>query len=231
MRPIRTWLGPSYRGEGLVGNRVVRRYTDSEGHGVVEEQAGEDALPAGIVELRVHGVNGGTPEQNLHDPSPVRISGDDTAGVYRRRRELSSGPSRSVEAYNWSAINSRKSIRAWWIILFPFAAANFAGWLLPNGMPRHRRRNAQIMLRLVALSVTLIAVLGVALVFMDLLGVQCGRLETCTADFKWSWVGTIAGWGFVAGSPARLAVIYSLLPALAIPVAFVDIHPNQAVIA
>ncbi len=215
-RPIRTWLGPSYRGEGLVGNRVVRRYLDDTGNPVVEEQPAEEVLPAGIVELRVHGVNGGTPEQNLHDPSPVRVSGDNTAGFYRRRDELSSGPDRSVEAYNWAAINSHKSIRAWWIILFPFAAANFAGWLLPKGMSDRWRRNAQIMLRLIALCVTLIAVLGVALVFVDLIGVQCGTLETCNAAFPWQWVATIASWSFIGGNAARLAVAYSLFPALAV---------------
>lgn len=88
MRRMRTWLGPPFRGEGLIGNSTVRRFTDGAGGEHTERQLPEDVIPAGVVELRVHGVNGGTPEQNLHDPSPVRIAGDGTAGFYRRREEL-----------------------------------------------------------------------------------------------------------------------------------------------
>lgn len=218
MRSMRTWLGPSFRGEGLVGNAITRRYTDEDGLPQTDEQSPEPPLPCDVVELRVHGVNGGSPEQNLHDPSPVRVAGDDTAGFYRRRKELNSGPDRTVEAYNWSSINSKKRVRAWWLVLFPFAAANFAGWLLPKELDDQsgRRRPAQILVRLIGLCVTILAVLGSALVFVDLIGVQCGTLETCKADFTWGWVGSIADWGILDNRPTRLATAYSLLPALAL---------------
>ncbi len=218
MRPMRTWRGPHYRGEGIVGNTIARRYSDVDGKVRIENQRPEALIPEGVVELRVHGVNGGTPEQNLHDSGPVQVSGDDTAGFYRRRSELNSGPERTVEAYNWSSINSKKSIRSWWLILFPFAAANFAGWLLPKEMAERPKRRiaAQVIVRLIGLSVTLLAVQGAALVFVDLIGVQCGAMEGCKTDFTWGWVGSIAGWGIIDDQPVRLAMMYSLLPAFGI---------------
>ncbi len=209
MRRMRTWIGPSFRGEHLIGNRVVGK---KGGKKVCQRP--EDLVPDGTMELRVHGVNGGTPEQNLHDPSPVLITGDDTAGFYRRRKELQSGPKRAVEAYNWASINSKKSVRAWWLALFPFAAVNLAGWLLPKGLGGIRRGAAQVLVRLIALCVTVLGVLGLALVFVDLIGVQCAVIETCTRDFTWGWVGSIASWGPIGNIPVRLAVAYSLPPAL-----------------
>jgi hypothetical protein len=211
MRPLRTWVGPPYRGEQIVGNAVIRR---SAG-GAAQEQPAEPIITEGVLELRVHGVNGGTPEQNLHDPSPIRVAGDDTAGFYRRRAELDSGPERTVEAYNWSSINSKKSIRAWWLVLFPFAAANFAGWLLPKDLDPWQRVLAQIIARLIAATTTVIATLGMALVFVDLIGVQCAGLEGCTGGFMWGWVGSVASWGPLDGEPVRLAVTYSLIPVVA----------------
>jgi hypothetical protein len=213
---MRTWIGPAYRAEGVVGNPITRRYRNETGTKVEQLQHAEEVIPDGVVEIRVHGVNGGTPEHNLHDPTPIRVSGDDTAGFYRRRHGLSTGPGRIVEAYNWSAINSRKSIRAWWLILFPFAAANFAGWLLPKGMPKPFRTAAQIIVRLVGMCVTMLAVLGIALVFVDLIGLQCGRTSACTTGLAWSWVGTVRDWSVVGTDPTHLALTYSLFPALAI---------------
>ncbi len=216
MRPMRTWFGPGYRGEGIVGNATTRRYTDSTGQPQVDIQEGEAIIPAGVVELRVHGVNGGTPEQNLHDPNPVRVAGDDTAGFYRRRSELVTGPDRTVEAYNWSSINSKKRVRAWWLVLFPFAAANFAGWLLPKDQNPKLRTTAQVLVRLIGLCVTILAIVGSALVFVDLIGVQCGTVAGCKTNFTWGWVGSIADWGIIDDRPVRLAVAYSFLPALAL---------------
>ena len=216
MRPMRTWFGPAYRGEGIVGNAIKRRYPGADGQPLTELQAAEAVIPAGAVELRVHGVNGGTPAQNLHDPNPVRVAGDEGAGFYRRRRELVTGPERTVEAYNWSSINSKKRVRAWWLVLFPFAASNFAGWLLPKDQKPHWRTTSQWLVRLIGLCVTILAVLGSALVFVDLIGVQCGTLDSCKANFTWGWVGSIAEWGILDDRPVRLALAYSLLPALAL---------------
>ena len=216
MRPMRTWRGPAYRGEGLVGNAIKRRFTDAAGQTVTELQDSEAIIPGGVVELRVHGVNGGSPEQNLHDPNPVLVSGDETAGFYRRRQELLSGPDRTVEAYNWSSINSKKRVRAWWLVLFPFAAANFAGWLLPKGQKPAYRTASQVLVRLIGLCVTILAVIGAALLFVDLIGVQSSAVPSCTVGVTWGWVGAIADWGIIDNRPVRLAVAYSFLPAFAL---------------
>ena len=49
-------------------------------------EPGTPRTPAGVVELRVHGVAGAPLSQNLADSHPIRINGDSEAGVYRRRK-------------------------------------------------------------------------------------------------------------------------------------------------
>src|SRR5438067_777460 len=39
--------------------------------------------PAPPLELRIHGVGGAPPQQNLESPSTLQVSGDATAGFYR----------------------------------------------------------------------------------------------------------------------------------------------------
>lgn len=64
----------------------------------------EPAIPEGLTELRVHGVNGAPPEQLLHDPHPILVSGDDTAAFYRSREKPSGELERTVEAYSWTGL-------------------------------------------------------------------------------------------------------------------------------
>src|SRR5689334_12803654 len=68
---------------------------------------------ATALELLVHGVGGTTPQAMLNDPSTVRISGDDTAAVFRRAEDVDaeSRPEdyrgRPVpEAYVWCNLTS-----------------------------------------------------------------------------------------------------------------------------
>jgi hypothetical protein len=173
-------------------------------------------VPGGVVEFRVHGVNGGTPEQNLGDPHPIRVAGDATAGIYRRREELNSGPDRTVEAYNWSSMNSQKSIRAWWLLLFPFAASSLAGWLLPPDLGGKTRSFAQMLVRVIALVVTFTAVVGMGLTTVDIIGVQCGGSQACTSNFWLGWLDTIVGWAPLEGLATRRAVLFSLVPLAAL---------------
>lgn len=173
-------------------------------------------IPIGVVEFRVHGVNGGTPEQNLGDPHPIRVAGNERAGIYRRRDELNSGPDRTVEAYNWSSMNSRKSIRAWWLLLFPFAASNFAGWLLPKGLSDDRRAITHFMVRVMALIVTFVAVVGMGLTTVDIIGVQCGGSEACRSSFWFGWLDWVVSWGPIEGLATRRAAIFSLVPLMAL---------------
>ena len=43
---------------------------------------------ATALELLVHGVGGTTPQEMLNDPRTVRITGDDTAAVFRRAEDV-----------------------------------------------------------------------------------------------------------------------------------------------
>lgn len=203
--------------------------------------AGVNRIPTGVVELRVHGVAGGTPEQNLGDPHPIKISGDDQAGVYRRRSELNSGPSRTVEAYNWSSINSGRTARAFWLVLFPFAAVNFAGWLLPTEMREPRPTNktdsnqkalrdkvkdwanpwksrvfAQICVRGMALVITAIAMLGIATISVDIIGLQCGAENACSQPWWFGWFEPIRTSSILDGQPTRFAIVGTLVPVAAL---------------
>jgi hypothetical protein len=169
-----------------------------------------DIVPGGVVELRVHGVNGEPPEAVLNDPHPYQVTGDDMAGFYRRRREES--PERTVEAYSWSAINSRKSSRAWWVLLFPFAAINFAGFLLPRRQYERARTASRMVLRLISVGITLFTVLWLAFMSMDLLAVQCATQEACL-DLRWlGWLRWLA----IRTTTPQLIILASLLPAAAL---------------
>ncbi|MEV8558804.1 hypothetical protein AB0478_20580 [Streptomyces sp. NPDC051917] len=76
------------------------------------------------LEVLVHGVGGATPEKTLGDPRTVRITGDDTAAVFRRaedaedaadsegRKDARDGPVQ--EAYvSWADRPSRCSPARW----------------------------------------------------------------------------------------------------------------------
>src|SRR4051812_9614377 len=74
--------------------------------------------PELALELLVHGVGGTTPQDMLDDPVPVRITGDDTAGIYRRREDADAesrpGDYRDrpvPEAYSWSNLTSGNGAR------------------------------------------------------------------------------------------------------------------------
>jgi len=198
-------------------------------------EAGGETVPGGVVELRVHGVNGGTAENNLQDPHPIRVSGDATAGFYRRRSALNGNqvgakegwpgrrvpkrlpePQRTVEAYNWSNINSKARGRAWWVFLFPFAFLNLAGYVLPKGLSTARQTAARILLRLVALAGTLATLVGITLIAVDLVAVQCGGSAPCT-DRGWlGWLDTVVGWGDLDSDATRRAVVFMSVPLLAL---------------
>lgn len=200
---------------------------DLDGH----PASGTRRIPGRVVELRVHGVAGGTPEANLGDPNPIQINGDSEAGIYRRHAYLNVGPERTVEAYNWSSINSGRTARAFWLVLFPFAASNFAGWLLPGDMndprdgdqsllrwlnPWKSRFYAQFSVRGIALVVTAVAMLGMAAITVDILALQCGAKGTCETPTWLAWVESVRNVYFLRGQPARFAVAGTAVPLLAL---------------
>ncbi|MFP8961372.1 hypothetical protein ACLIYP_12530 [Streptomyces nanhaiensis] len=194
---------------------------------------GEPAL-----ELLVHGVGGTTPQEMLGDPRTVRITGDDTAGIHRRADdadaesrfgEYSGGltADRSAdplaepsadrarqrpipEAYCWSNLTSGNSARALWLLLLPFMVANLAHWMRPAAPARHRgQRLYDVLVRLVALSLTVLLTAAACEVALDLVAWQCAASERCARDK--SWLGPLTG-GWWA-SPGRRLVLAALVPA------------------
>src|ERR1051326_6409628 len=100
-----------------------------------------DRTSGGGSELRVHGVSGTPPDSMLENPHVTSVSGDSTAGFYRRIW-LGGEPSSSLtyadipderrrEAYSWGGLTSGAGSRALWMLLLPFMLANVAFWMYP----------------------------------------------------------------------------------------------------
>ena len=82
----------------------------------------------GVTELLVHGVGGESAEDTLHEPHPMQVAGDATAGFYR-------GPDvdgRHRESYSWGGLTSGKASRALWLLLLPFMLLNVAFYMTPR---------------------------------------------------------------------------------------------------
>src|SRR5512140_3800032 len=96
----------------------------------------------GVTELRIHGVSGTPPDVVLGNPHVELVSGDATAGFYRRSWLGGPPPAdlpyadvprlRHREAYAWGGLTSGGSIRVLWLLLLPFMLANVAHWMHPT---------------------------------------------------------------------------------------------------
>ncbi|WP_017241281.1 hypothetical protein [Streptomyces sp. SS] len=171
------------------------------------------------LELLVHGVGGATPEDMLDDPRTVRITGDRTAAVYRRGADLDAEdhPERYAarpvpEAYCWSNLTSGDGARALWLLLLPFMVANLAHWMRPPARNRPGLvRLYGVLVRLVALTLTVLLTAAACEVALDLTAWQCAGTPAC-ADAH-SWLGFLSsgrgGWWSV---PGRRLVLAALVP-------------------
>ncbi|WP_372442608.1 hypothetical protein [Streptomyces pactum] len=181
------------------------------------EGAGGQRRPE--LELLVHGVGGTTPERMLDDPRTVRVAGDDTAGVHRRAADADAedrpGDHRREpvrEAYCWSNLTSGNGTRALWLLLLPFMVVNLAHWMRPAA-PRHARtaRAYGVLVRLVALSLTVLLTAGACEVALDLVAWQCAGTGSC-ADRR-DWLGFVSagqsGWWSM---PGRRLAVAALVP-------------------
>lgn len=143
-----------------------------------------------VVEIRVHGVHGTSPQSmlGLRRDEVRQVAGDGLTGVFRARpgvdlpRRHLDGTKVSVEAYSWGALTSGvRGVLGWlkralWLLLLPFALANLSYWarlrLHENtGTARWGARAS----RLGALLLTVFMVLTPCLVGIDLVGWQCYR--------------------------------------------------------
>ncbi|WP_455353928.1 hypothetical protein [Streptomyces sp. SYSU K217416] len=172
------------------------------------------------LELLVHGVGGATPSGMLGDPRTVRITGDETAAVFRRTDDADAElhPERYrdrpiPEAYCWSRLTSGNSARALWLMLLPFMVANLAHWMRPAGRGMAGTVRAYgVLVRLVALSLTVLLTAAACEVALDLVAWQCAGSAGCAASR--SWLGFLsperAGWW---SQPGRRLALAALVPA------------------
>ncbi|WP_018539930.1 hypothetical protein [Streptomyces sp. MspMP-M5] len=171
------------------------------------------------LELLVHGVGGTTPQEMLGDPRVQLITGDDTAACYRRtedadaERRPGAYRTRPVrEAYCWSNLTSGNGARALWLILLPFMVANLAHWMRPAAPPGHRaQRLYDLLVRLLALTLTVLLAAAACEVALDLSAWQCAGTPVCATGKSWLGFLDPAGGGWWS-TPGRRLVLASALP-------------------
>ncbi|MEW2295170.1 hypothetical protein ABZ719_21095 [Streptomyces sp. NPDC006743] len=172
------------------------------------------------MELLVHGVGGTTPEKMLDDERTVRVTGDDTAAVYRRAADADAetlagrGPGRPVpEAYVWCNLTSGDGSRALWLLLLPFMVVNLAHWMRPgaHGRPRTVRLYG-LLVRLAGLTLTVLLVAAACEVALDLAAWQCAGTLACTARHSWLAFLSPATGGWWS-QPGRRLALAALVPA------------------
>ncbi|ATL25860.1 membrane protein [Streptomyces formicae] len=175
------------------------------------------------LELLVHGVGGTTPEEMLGDPRTVRVSGDETAAVFRRtedadaeRRPDDYRGKPVPEAYVWCNLTSGNGSRALWLLLLPFMVVNLAHWMRPTS--RHRKRLVRtygLLVRLTGLTLTVLLVAAACEVALDLTAWQCAGTPRCTEGR--SWLGFLSadasGHGGWWSQPGRRLALAALVPA------------------
>ncbi|WP_204164074.1 hypothetical protein [Streptomyces sp. CS090A] len=172
------------------------------------------------LELLVHGVGGATPQEMLGDPRTVRVTGDATAAVYRRTEDAhgEKHPERYrdepvAEAYCWSGLTSGNGSRALWLLLLPFMVVNLAHWMRPTASGRRRAvRLYGVVVRLVALSLTVLLTAAACEVALDLVAWQCAGTSACSE--RRSWLGFLSshqgGWW---SQPGRRLALAAVVPA------------------
>ncbi|WP_307543484.1 hypothetical protein [Streptomyces sp. V3I8] len=200
------------------------------GHAPTEGPNGSGRRPAAdtALELLVHGVGGTTPQEMLNDPRTVRITGDDTAAVFRRaddveaehhaaRRPEEQRGRPVPEAYVWCNLTSGNGSRALWLLLLPFMVVNLAHWMRPTVSDNRRPavRLYGLLVRLAGLALTVLLVAAACEVALDLTAWQCAGTRACAGEH--SWLGFLSpapsgdGWW---SQPGRRLALAALVPAL-----------------
>ncbi len=178
------------------------------------------AVPPLALELLVHGVGGATPGELLGDPRTVRVTGDSTAAVFRRTEDVDAEehPERYAarpvpEAYCWSRLTSGNGARALWLLLLPFMVVNLAHWARPAApAPRPARRAVRaygVLVRILALSLTVLLVAAACEVALDLVAWQCAGSGSCAGRHGWLTFLRDGWWS----QPGRRLALGALVPA------------------
>ncbi|MGW2289269.1 hypothetical protein [Streptomyces phaeochromogenes] len=206
--------------------RSQRHASPHEAHEIPDSER-RPATAGTALELLVHGVGGTTPQEMLNDPRTVRITGDDTAAVFRRAddveaekeaaKRLDEAPGKPVpEAYVWCNLTSGNGSRALWLLLLPFMVVNLAHWMRPTVRDNRKRtvRLYGLLVRLAGLTLTVLLVAAACEVALDLAAWQCAGTGGCAQEHSWlgflSPAGPDAGWWSL---PGRRLALAALVPA------------------
>ncbi|GAA5194519.1 hypothetical protein GCM10023346_22160 [Arthrobacter gyeryongensis] len=156
-----------------------------------------------ILELRVHGVLNSPPYEMLcvepDEVVPARSGGiklaDDRAGFYRAKTRPRNAPT-TLEAYSWGKLDrfglpgflgkaGRTFYNLGWFLIAPFGFANVAYW--SRVVKANDRREDGVdpgtgasLVRLFGLLLTLLLAAAIATAVMDLVAVQCFRIQDTT---------------------------------------------------
>ncbi|MEB3960191.1 hypothetical protein OKJ48_08000 [Streptomyces kunmingensis] len=158
----------------------------------------------------------------LDDPRTVRVSGDETAAVFRRVEDADA-ESRAEdyrgkpvpEAYVWCNLTSGNGSRALWLLLLPFMVVNLAHWMRPNALRRSGAvRLYGLLVRLTGLTLTVLFVATACEVALDLTAWQCAGTAACGGQR--AWLGFLAvdahGDGGWWSQPGRRLALAALAP-------------------
>lgn len=177
-----------------------------------------------VIEFRVHGILGTTPESLLDAVAAVDVAGDGAGRIVRpadRLRRPAPGPvlraagrplPRTLEGYVWGGLTSGGWTKAVWALLFPFSLANMSSWMLPpvpegNRWATGLRVCCRALLRLAAALLTVLLVAQLAGISLDLLATQClAPGSPCLS-------GVVPGW---LRETAAIRPVIGILPPLAV---------------
>jgi hypothetical protein len=148
------------------------------------------------VELRVHGVAGGTPA-SLLQLAPQQVPHPAEEGDAEITEWRQPDPPPHLRAWSWGSLTSGRWYHAFYLLLLPFMLANLAGWMVvtePGEGERARPvrfRATVLAVRTVGLAVTVLFVLWAQLVVADLAAYQY-LVRRAGQPAWWVGVGTAA---------------------------------------
>ena len=203
--PVTMGLGASYGYSGADLTNLRRALDRGELPFRKRGATTKDAL-----ELRIHGVGGAPPTDNLESPAVLQVAGDGNAGFYRAWYPGGSATGMPrQEAYCWGKLNYHAWWSAFWLLLLPFGLVNVAHWALPATGAKWLRPIARGLLRLLALVLTAGFVATAGYLMIDVVAWQAAQ-----RDQLWSWLQWYQRWSVGGRMALAAAVVFAVIAGL-----------------